>query len=135
MLDFYLAASIDRATEESARPRLSLGGGQYWFLHRYFVHACLKPGDFSFLNPYEDTEVSGYQLHRLGVELQEATADLSARPDNFNVLVGWHGTNRSVETEDWCSVDRTELLKATEQLLRLVTEAHRSGLCIIAIGD
>jgi len=41
----------------------------YWFLHRYFVHADLKPGRFFFLNLYEDTQLNGYQLHRLQTEL------------------------------------------------------------------
>jgi len=135
MLDFYLAGSLDRWNEETGRPRLSLGGGQYWFLHRYFVHASLEPGDFSFLNPWEDTEVAGYQLHRLEAELREAAADASRRSDDFDVLVGWHGTAKSEETEDWCRVDRAELLKSIEELLRLAAEARATGLSVIAIGD
>ena len=72
MLDLFVATEEGDIQRLRLQPRVSLAGPTYWFLHRYFVQASLTPGDFSFLNLYEDTELAGYQLQRLRTELQEA---------------------------------------------------------------
>jgi len=135
MLDLFVASSEEDIQQLHLRPLVSLGGPSYWFLHRYFVQASLAPGDFSFLNLYEDTEIAGYQAHRLKSELQEALVDLSARPNSFLVLVGWSGDLRSAETEDWRLVDRAEVESNVHDLIRAVTEAERLGHRVYAIGD
>jgi hypothetical protein len=135
MLDLFLANSESEIQASRLRPAVSLGGSTYWFLHRYFVQASLAPGDFSFLNLYEDTELSGYQLHRLSSELKEALVDLSARPSTFAVLVGWNGETRCAEAEDWKNVERAEVERVTKQLLELVHEATSKKQLIFAVGD
>ena len=135
MLDLFVASSEEDIQKLRLRPRVSLDGPIYWFLYRYFVQACLKPGDFSFLNFYENTELVGYQLHRLKAELQEALVDLSARSKNFSVLVGWNSEVRSVETEDWRTVDRTKVEKSVHELIWALDEAGKLGHRVYALGD
>jgi hypothetical protein len=135
VLDLFVASSIEDIQRLALRPQLSLGGPAYWFLHRYFVQASLVPGDFSFLNLYEDTEISGYQLLRLRSELHEALVDLSARPSSFNVLLGWTGVKRSAETEDRRPVERIAVESAVHELLQALTDAERLNHRVYAIGD
>jgi len=91
--------------------------------------------NFSFLNLYEDTELAGYQIHRLKTELHEALIDLSARSNSFPVLVGWNGEVRSVDTEDWRTVERTEVEGKVHELIRALTEAEELGRSVYAVGD
>ena len=135
MLDIFLARDIEDIDRERLPVRLSLGGALYWFLHRYFVHADLEPGNYSFLNPYEDTQLNGYQLHRLKTELEQALTDLSAYPGTFKVLVGWTGTRQSVESEDWKEVERESAETTIKAFLDLINEAAQKGWSLWAIGD
>lgn len=135
MLDFFVAADGHQIREAGLPRRLSLGGPVYWFLHRYFVQAALDPGDFNFLNQYEDTEIKGYQLHRLITEMNEALADITSRPSIFSVLVGWKGSEKSKGAEDWMSVEKVEVERAAKRLRSLAIEAQQKGLVLYAIGD
>ncbi len=135
MLDIFLARTMEDIQKERLPVRLSLDGALYWFLNRYFVHASLEPGSYSFLDLYEDTELSGYQLHRLRTELEQALVDLSARPPAFKVLVGWSRTEQSLETEEWRDVNRDEAEETIEQFLELIDEAQQKGLSLWAVGD
>ena len=135
MLDLFVASSEEDIQRLALRPRATLGGSTYWFLYRYFVHASLAPGDFSFLNLYEDTEIGGYQLRRLRAELEEALIDLSARPRTFPVFVGWSGGAQSAETEDRQLVERSTVERTVHELIQILNEAEQAGHCIYAIGD
>ena len=135
MLDLYLAWSEAEIQNSLLQPRLSLGGPVYWFLYRYFTLASLERGDFSFLNLWDDTELNGYQLHRLKSELQGALLDLSARPISFPVLVGWSGQVPCAEVEEWETVSRSQVECTVHALLELIDEAVRSGRTIFAVGD
>lgn len=96
MLDFYVVIDEGEIRKLGLKPRVSLDGPLYWFLHRYFVHANLQPSDLSFLTPYEDTAIQGYQLHRLKSELETAYVDISARNGDMPVLVGWLGESQTL---------------------------------------
>lgn len=135
MLDLFIASAEEDIQRLHLRPRTSLAGPTYWFLHRYFVQASLTPGDFSFLNLYEDTELADYQLQRVRTELQEALVDLSARPKSFRVLVGWSGEVCSAETEDWQTIERASVESIVRELLAAICEAQESGQRVFAIGD
>jgi hypothetical protein len=135
MLDFFVSTSAEQINKERLPVRLSLGGPAYWFLHRYFVHADLEPGSFSFLNLYEDTEIQGYQLHRLEAELRQASEDIRSKPPVFRVLMGWKGTEKTVESEDWQDVRTVDIEKALNEFLSLIVEAKRTSLSLWAIGD
>lgn len=135
MLDIFVATDKMQIEALKLRPRVSLGGPTYWHLHRYFVHADLDPGSYAFLNLYEDTEVSGYQLHRLKAELSEALLDLSAKPETFQVLKGWHGATKSQGSEDWSSVQSDEVRRTILDLLSAIADAEEKGLVLFAIGD
>lgn len=135
MLDFYIAGEMAEIQRDRMIPRVSLDGAVYWFLHRYFAHANLDPSDFSFLNLYEDTELSGYQIHRLLAELNQALLDLGDRTDDVDVLVGWHGTDKSIESEDWRGASVADVRRAIQSLAETGREALESGKAIYAIGD
>ncbi len=135
MLDIFVSPTIEAIDREKLPIRLSIGGAIYWFLHRYFVHADLEPGNYSFLNQYEDTELNGYQLHRLKNELEEALLEISAKPENFKVLTGWVGKEKSVEAEDWKIVGKNEAESVIRQFLSLIAEAQEKGESLWAIGD
>lgn len=135
MLDLFVAPSEEEIQNSRLQPRISLSGPIYWFLHRYFVHASLTPGDISFLNLYEDTELTGYQLHRLKTELREALVDLSARPSSFSVFTGWTSTVCNAETEDWRTIERAEVEAKVKELILALTEAEELGHHVYAIGD
>jgi len=135
MLDFYVIANESEIAQSSLRPRVSIGGAGYWFLHRYFVQADLNPGSYSFLNLYEDTELQGYQLHRLKTELELAKLDLSTRVGGVRVLTGWLGETKSLESEDWKMVRAEELTQTVSQLLELVAEAQAQNKLLFALGD
>lgn len=135
MLDLYLAWSEAEIQSSGLRPRLSLDEPVYWFLYRYFLLASLERDDSSFLNLWDDSELNGYQLHRLKSELQGALLDLSARPMSFPVLVGWSGQVRCTETEQWETVSRSQVERTIHKLLEMLTEAIHSGHSIFAMGD
>lgn len=135
MLDLFIATDQAQIDVLKLRPRISLGGPVYWYLHRYFVHADLDPGNYGFLNLYEDTEIDGYQLHRLKAELSEALLDLSAKPTTFEVLIGWHDTTKSVESEHWRTIQVDEVRQTILDLLSLISEAEEKNLALFAIGD
>ena len=135
MLDFFIAADEHQIREANLPRRLSLGGPIYWFLHRYFVQASLDPGDFNFLNPYEDTEIKGYQLHRLATEMKEVLADVASRPSTFSVFVGWSGQDKSEDAEEWKQVEKSEVEQAAQRLRSLAIEAHQKEMILFAVGD
>ena len=135
MLDFYVVADEGDVRKLGLKPRVSLDGPLYWFLHRYFVHASLQPGDFSFLNPYEDTTIQGYQLHRLRSELEIALVDISARNGSVPVLVGWRGESPTLDSEEWEQVHTDELRQTISQLMELIIEAQTEEKCLYALGD
>lgn len=135
MRDFYVVGDEGDVRKLALKPRISLGGALYWFLHRYFVHASLEPGDFSFLNPYEDTTIQGYQLHRLKSELEIAHVDMAARNGNVKVLVGWHGESKTLDSEEWRQVHADELRQAISQLIELIVEAQTEEKYLYALGD
>lgn len=135
MLDFYVISNESEIAQFSLRPRVSVGGATYWFLHRYFVQADLNPGDYSFLNCYEDTELQGYQLHRLKTELELARLDLSTRVGEVRVLTGWLGETKSLKAEDWKMAQTEELTQTVSQLLELVAEAQTQNKLLFAMGD
>lgn len=135
MLDFYVASSEGEIRRLSLPPRMSLDGAVYWFLQRYFVQACLQKDHVSFLNLYEDTEVSGYQLQRLETELHEALIDLGRRGDRFKVLVGWNGTQQMKTAEEWREVGTDKVRQAAQTLLALLAEAQKNNKSVFAVGD
>ena len=135
MLDIFLARDIEDIDREKLPVRLSLGGALYWFLHRYFVQADLEPGNYSFLNLYEDTEMNGYQLHRLKTELDQASIDISTYPETFKVLIGWYGTEKSLESEDWKEVEKKNAQATIKRFLNLIDVAEQKGWSLWAIGD
>ena len=135
MLDFYVLSCKRDISRDGLRPRVSLSSPAYWFLHRYFVQADLRPSDYSFLNLFEDTELQGYQLHRFKTELEIARVDLSARSGSVRVLTGWLGDVRSLDAEDWKTVQVEEITQIVSQLLELVAEAESTNKLLFAIGD
>jgi hypothetical protein len=135
MLDFYVVMDEGEIVKLGLKPRVSLDGPLYWFLHRYFVHANLQPSDLSFLIPYEDTAVQGYQLHRLKSELETAYVDISARNGDMPVLFGWRGESQTLDAEDWGQVHTDELRQTISQLLELIIEAQSEEKYLYALGD
>ncbi len=79
--------------------------------------------------------MQGYQLHRLDSELRQALEDIRFKPSDFKVLIGWKGTEKSVDTEDWQDVQSNELEKVVKELLSLIDEAKRTSMSLWAIGD
>lgn len=134
MLDLFVAADMAEISELGLTPRFGLGGAAYWFLHRYFVHASLQPGDLSFLDLYHDTFIGGYQLDRLKAELELASLHLSALGDTIRVLFSW-SEPVSLETEIWRETDQAEVKQTIAQLMELITEAQAGGRYLIALGD
>ncbi|WP_374337190.1 hypothetical protein [Leeia sp.] len=133
----YFHLGPDRATidAQGIPHRVVLDDWSYTFFERYFDRAQLDEADDAFLDQGGETCLSGYQLYRLQVELQEALLDLSARPDEFKVLFGWRGRERTLETEVHYTLRRDELLEETRQLLDLLQEAIDQQQSVMALSS
>jgi hypothetical protein len=133
----YLASAetLSRATDAASPLVLGDDSGCYWFLYRYFEAANLQRHKGELIDLYGgDSVIEGYQLHRLITELEQAFTDVQHKPDTWNVLVGWTGPAVSVETEDWRTVNRPEVLSTITSLLTLARGAS-SLRKLVCSGD
>jgi hypothetical protein len=108
--------------------------GVYWFLYRYFEAANLDRAT-ELIDLYGGATIEGYQLHRLRTELEQARQDVQAKPQSWRVLLGWTSERRTVETEDWRTVQKGDVLRTIEQLLALTRCAESSDLKLVCSGD
>ena len=131
----YLAepASLDKPS--SVLPSILLeSSAEYWFLYRYFEAANLDRRT-ELVDLYDGGVIEGYQLHRLQCELELALQDVEVKPESWKVLVGWSGEKQSVETEDWRSVNKSNMLALINSLLGLIYYAAQSQLKLVTSGD
>ena len=108
--------------------------GIYWFLYRYFEAANLDHAN-ELIDLYGGGKIEGYQLHRLRTELEQAYQDVQGRPQSWRVLIGWTSEQRSVDTEDWHTVQKDDVLRTINALLALVRCADSSDLKLVCSGD
>lgn len=133
----YLASAKTLKRDTGAYPPLVLGddSGCYWFLYRYFEAANLERHKGELIDLYGGGQaIEGYQLHRLITELEQALIDTQLKPDTWRVLVGWTGPTVGVETEDWRTVTRADVLSTISSLLALARCASDS-LKLVCCGD
>jgi hypothetical protein len=141
----YVADASDLNRPSDAVPSIVLkDDATYWFLYRYFEAANLDPsehlidlyvGDKDLLSFYGGRIIEGYQLHRLRQELEQAFQDVQFKPPSWRVLVGWNGSKKSAESEDWKTVQKDDVLSAISSLLALVYCADTSDLKLICFSD
>jgi len=113
--------------------------GYYWFLYRYFGGANLDRSS-ELVDLYGDSEIDGYQLHRLETELSAALEDVSHKPERWRVLTGWDLRSSAkkepaVENETWREVERERMVHLIRQLLWLIEFAKEQRLKLICSGD
>lgn len=108
--------------------------GYYWFLYRYFEGANLNRQS-ELIDLYGEAEITGYQLHRLETELRTALEDVARKPERWQVLCGWNGTEIKLESENWVEVEREKMLALIQRLLWLIEFAKESNLKLICFGD
>jgi hypothetical protein len=123
------ASSLDRPSD-AVEPIMLEDDGIYFFLVRYFIHVHDLPIDL-----YGGGVIEGYQLHRLRQELEQAFQDVQCKPPSWQVLVGWKTEKKSVETEDWQTVEKKDVLAAITSLLALVRCAQTTDLKLVCSGD
>ena len=126
-------SDLDRPSPAAASILLE-SDGIYWFLYRYFEAANLDRST-ELIDLYGGGTIDGYQLHRLRIELEQAYQDIQAKPASWPVLLGWTSERRAVETEDWRTVQKIDMLRTIEQLLALVRCAQSSDLKLVCSGD
>lgn len=136
-----MAAFIYLATSEALDKRVAEVPGlliestpEYWFLYRYFEAANLNR-QHELIDLYGGAVIDGYQLHRLRAELEQARLDVDAKPETWNVLVGWNGEEASVETEDWRTISKGSATAVIETLLSMIHRAATSKLKLVSSGD
>lgn len=131
----YLASPSEIREPSDAVPPVVLdSSGYYWFLYRYFESANLERHKGELIDLYGGGVIEGYQLHRLQCELEQALEDVQRKPESWRVLAGWIGTDVSIETEDWKTVNKVEMLRVIASLLALVRGASDS-LKLVCDGD
>jgi hypothetical protein len=135
MAVIYVAESSQTAVAANPQDRsVSLGAdGYYWFLYRYFEGANLDRRS-ELINLYDDSEIDGYQLHRLEVELESAAENVRSKPDRWGVLTGWNA-RPALANEIWREVERDEMTRLIQKLLWLVEFARDRNLKLICSGD
>jgi hypothetical protein len=126
--------NLDRPTEGSESVVLE-DDASYWFLYWYFEAANLSFRQSELIDLYNDSVIEGYQLHLPCSELEEAVADVAAKPERWKVRTGWEKGILDPEHEIWREVDREELTLLIQQLLGLVTKAQLTGLKLVCSGD
>jgi hypothetical protein len=133
--DFYIAADYNAIRGEALPRLLTLeSDAYYWFLYRYFESANLDR-QHELIDLYGDNVLDGYQLDRLQDELKTALTDVNARPDTWDVLVGWKSEQVGRESEDWRPIERRRMVEIINSLLDLIRRAKESGLKLICVGD
>lgn len=131
----YVAEASDLDKPSSAAESILLeSDGTCSFLYRYFEGANLDHAK-QLIDPYGGGVIEGYQLHRLRTELEQAHQDVQAKPQSWRVLVGWKSERRSIETEDWQTVQKGDVLRTIELLLALIRCAETSDLKLVCSGD
>lgn len=131
----YLASPEDLEKPIPDAPTLLLGSSpEYWFLYRYFEAANLDRRH-ELIDLYGGGPIEGYQLHRLRVELEQAQSDIEAKPEAWDVLVGWKGEVASRETEDWRSVDKSSVGAIVRGMLDMIQRAEEHNVKLVTSGD
>jgi len=131
----YLASRAELQRPSNVVPPVVLdSSGYYWFLYRYFESANLERHKGELIDLYGGGVIEGYQLHRLIRELEQAFEDVQHKPASWRVLVGWTGTDISVETEDWRTVEKVEMIDVISSILALARGASDS-LKLVCDGD
>jgi hypothetical protein len=130
----YLAdEDLDKPIPDA--PSLMLDSSpEYWFLYRYFESANLDRRH-ELIDLYGGGVIEGYQLHRLRTELELARSDVEAKPDSWNVLVGWTGESASVESEDWRPVTKLKVAEIIRTLLNMIQYSEEHGVKFVSSGD
>lgn len=135
MAAFNYLASEDLDKPISGAPSLLLDSSpEYWFLYRYFEAANLDRRH-ELIDLYGGGVIEGYQLHRLRTELELARSDIEAKPDTWNVLVGWDGESVSIESEEWRAVSKSNLNEIIRTLLEMIEYTETQGAKFITSGD
>jgi len=133
--DFYIATGLKEIKNKNLPVLLSLNSdAYYWFLYKYFESANLARGH-ELINLYGDMALDGYQLERLEEEWKIALVDVSARPNIWNVLVGWNSEKATRDTEDRRPVEKHKMVELINQLLALIRQARESRLKLVYVGD
>ncbi len=131
----YLADPSNLESPDPGHSRILFeSNGEYWYLYRYFEAANLDRRT-ELIDLYGGAIIDGYQLHRLRTELEDALTDIEHKPDSWKILVGWSSEEKTIDTEDWREVKRSELLATVSQLLELVYVSSRTGKKLVSSGD
>ena len=107
--------------------------GYYWHLYRYFEAAKVQRAE-ELVDLYGGAEIDGYELDRLKHELLAARDDATHKPDEWQVLTGWHDFPAR-ENEIWKTVQKQALLDLIAKLLWLIDFAKDRDLKLIVSGD
>ena len=135
MSAFNYLANEDLDRPIPGAPSLTLDSSpEYWFLYRYFESANLDRRH-ELIDLYGGAVIDGYQLYRLRTELELARSDVEAKPDSWNVLVGWTAEPASAETEDWRAVSRHKVAEIIQTLLDMIQYSEEHGVKFVTSGD
>jgi hypothetical protein len=108
--------------------------GCYWFLYKYFESANLDRSH-ELIDLYGGGPINGYQLERLKAEMAQALVDVSFKPTQWKVLIGWNGSQQSKESEIQKEVSKDEMTKLIQNILNLISVAETRQLSLICSGD
>lgn len=134
-VDFYIRDSAgDRRPSEPPAFITLEDDAYYWFLYGYFENASLD-SSHALIDLYGSGEIQGYQLDRLEDELNIALLDISARPEKWEVLVGWKTVPRGRDIEIWRVLEKNVLLQLIHRFLSGIQQARESGNTLSYVGD
>ena len=134
MADLFVAQSLTSPiVNPTAKSVRFVADGYYFHLRRYFESANLERGR-DLVALYDDSQLDGYQLDRLDDELTSAYRDALAKPDQWQVLVGWSDPPAR-NNEIWKTVDRKKLVEIIERMQWLISYARERQLKLIVSGD
>jgi len=135
MSAFNYLANEDLDKPIPGAPSLTLDSSpEYWFLYRYFESANLDRRH-ELIDLYGGGVIEGYQLHRLRTELELARSDVEAKPEQWSVLVGWTEESALIETEDWRTVNKSEVNSIIQTLLDMIKYSEAHGAKFVTSGD
>ena len=102
----------------------------YWFLYPYFEEAHREVGQM--VDLYGNAEFFAEELLAFLLVLEKAEGDAQSRDDQSDVMIGYHGENRTPIDKLLMKSGAIDRIRALKEMLN---HAYNIDRCVVCLGD
>ena len=100
----------------------------YWFLYPYFEEIYREVGQM--VDLYDNAEFFAEQLLAFFLVLENAERDVRSRADQWHVVVGYRGDERTPIHKPLTKSDALDRIEALKQMLNQAYDIDRRVVCL-----